>query len=420
MANSSNFRIGLSYGILLLVICAITSTPILGKPTSIIIIWFLMSYHIMKYSYNPNYFRNSNLIIYIFLYITLIYGYRFIYISDAPWGNYMNEIFFFSLIILALNIEEWKNNKYAKIIWWLMVIILAANIADNIRLSILYPSINTARIYLDETFLKSINAGGSRFYTFSFLVSIVFFFTYLNCYKKWTKNIMLCLTILGGIYIVGFCYKASVVVFFLLSLFLLYYAKIAVKTHIFIFTLITSVVLVFFIISVYQDEIIKFIIAYSPNERITIRFITMIDSNNIEANEATITGRTNLYMLSVQTWLTDTQTFLLGIGDHRATFGVRATGIGQHSELLDSLARYGLLGAFLLINIFKNAYQFVLTFFPPKYRLQLFTIFVIVIACGFTKALFYPSASFAIFILLPLSSMFLSNQNESIQYGSKL
>lgn len=418
MANNSIIRIGASYGILLLVICAITSTPILGNTTWLIVLWFFVYYQIFKYSYNPSYFRNSHLIIYIFLYITLIYGYRFFYISDAPWGNYMNELFFFSLIILALNIEGWKKNKYAIIIWWLIVIILAANIADNIRLSILYPQINTSRIYLDEAFLNSINAGGSRFYTFSFLASIVSFFLFQNCEKKWTKYIMLGVTILGGIYIIGFCYKASVIVFFVLSLFLLNYAKIAVKTHIFIFTLITSVVLAFFIISVYQDEIINFIIAYSPNERITVRLITMIDSNNIEANEGTITGRTNLYMLSVQTWLSDMQSFLFGIGDHRATFNARATGISQHSELLDSLARYGLLGAFILINIFKYAYQLVLEFFPPKYRLQLFTIFVIVIACGFTKVLFFPSAGFVIFIILPLSSMFLSNQNKSIHYGS--
>lgn len=418
MANSRNIRIGFSFGFLLLVICLFTSTPILEKPTWIIAICFFMFYCIIKYSNNPNYFRNSYLINYIFLYISLIYFYRLLTISDAPWGNFMNETFFFSLIILSLNIEGWKSNKYARIIWWLMIIILAVNIADNIRLSILYPQINTNRIYLDESFLARINAGGSRFYTFSFLVSLVTYFIFLNCENKRIKYIMLGVTILAGFYILGYCYKASVMVFFTLSIFLLYYAKIAVKTHRFIAILVLSTILGFFTITVYQDMIINFIIAHSPNQRITTRLITMIDSTNVEANETTISGRTNLYFLSVHTWLSDLQTFLFGIGDHRATFNVVKTRIGQHSELFDSLARYGLLGAFLLFNIFKKALSFTLSLFPKKCRLQLITIFVIVLFCGFTKAFFYPSAGFAIFILLPLSSIFLSDKEHFIDYGS--
>ena len=75
------------------------------------------------------------------------------------------------------------------------------------------------------------------------------------------------------------------------------------------------------------DELINLVKLLSNNDRLTVRLITLIAPESIEADMFTITGRTDLYWMSVQTWLSSLPNFLFGIGDHRVNFGAASTGI---------------------------------------------------------------------------------------------
>ena len=301
-------------------------------------------------------------------------------------------------------IPDSLSNRQKTLLWWLVLAVMVFNIADNIYLSILYPSLNSvSRFYQDEEFLASINAGGSAFYTFSLLFFNVCFFVFLNCKKKKIKFAALAATVISAIYILWFCLKASVVVYFLLSLVLQFFAYRTRNTSLFFFVIGFSAIFGIAVITVFQDSIVDFIVSVSPGERLTTRLVTLIDAENAEADISTATNRTSLYLLSIKTWLSDITNFLFGIGDHRAAFGAKATGIGQHSDFLDSLARYGLLGLVILVTIFKNFFKYLLSLFGKQYKLQLVTIFVILIMCGLTKGIFEAGVGCVMFLLLPLS-----------------
>ena len=379
----------------------ICSTPILGKS-----LYFaaLLAVAIVFMALNSSSFRFHRAIYWsVFLYIALIFVYKLIGYSSAEWGNYMHQLSFFIPMLLMFLIPDLLSNRQKTLLWWLVLAIMVFNIADNIYLSILYPSLNSvSRFYQDEEFLASINAGGSPFYTFSLLFFNVCFFVFLNSKKK-IKYAALVAAVISAIYILGFCLKASVVVYFLLSLFLQYFAYRTSNTFLFFVVIGFTAILGIAVITVFQDSIVDFIISVSPDERLTARLVTLIDAENVEADISTATNRTSLYLLSVETWLSDISNFLFGIGDHRAAFGAKATGIGQHSDLLDSLARYGLLGLMLLVTIFKNFIKYLLTLFGKQYKLQLVTIFVILIMCGLTKGIFLPGIGCVMFLLLPLS-----------------
>ena len=108
---------------------------------------------------------------------------------------------------------------------------------------------------------------------------------------------------------------------------------------------------------------------------------------------------------------------MFGIGDHRANYeaGVSAlsTGIGQHSDLIDSFARYGLLGVFLLGSIFMKGYKLIKSFYGKYYRVQLFVIYTLFIFFGCTKGLFQPDIAIIMFILLPMLSTVLNNETDN-------
>ena len=160
--TSSNY-----FEILLLLMVVIFSTPILGDSRNIIIICSLtVAFIIANYRY-VFVRRNAVLVNSVILYIIVMLGYKFAGISSAGWGNYMNQLSFFICMLLMLLFAKKGMLQLKMIPLLIFFIVIALDIADNIRLSILYPQLNTGRIYMDEDFLASINFGGAKFYTFA-------------------------------------------------------------------------------------------------------------------------------------------------------------------------------------------------------------------------------------------------------------
>lgn len=394
-----------------LIIWSIVScTPILGNPTYFVA---LLSVAIVMLIANNSLFKHQQFLVFGALsYITLSLFYKIVGYSSAEWGNYMNQLLFFVPILLMLLMQDRLNVRQKRLLCLIMLLVMFVNIADNIRLSILYPELNSVgRLYQDADFLSSINVGGTTFYTFTLFVFNICFFIYLNCKEKKIRYIVLVIAIVSSIYILVFSLRGSIVVYFLLSIILQYFAFKTRNTTLFLFILIFAGIITFITVVLFQDVIIDFIISISPNERLTTRLVTLVDVENEEANLYTITGRTNLYLLSVHTWLSDITNFFFGIGDHRAAQGAITTGIGQHADLLDTLARYGLLGLVLIFLTFKYYFEFLISLFEKKYKQQLLTIFTILIMCGVTKGIFAAGVGCVIFLLLPLSSAFV-NENK--------
>ena len=398
-SKSSSF-----FDILLLLMAAVFCTPILGSIRNFIIVCLLIAaYIIMK---NKSIYTRSNTILVnsVLLYVIVIFGYKFIGFSSAAWGNYMHQLSFFVILLLMALVIKKKSIRPNSVFLWAIFLIIAFNVVDNIRLSILYPQINTGRLYMDEELLASINAGGTRFYTFSLFFFMVCYFVFLNCKQKKIRFLMLTCALITAIYISAFCLKASVVVYFLISIIFLFYAKKTKRKKVFFMVLGITALMLFIIVSFFEETIINFIVSISPDERLSTRLVTLINPEDEEAQIGTLTGRTKLYMLSIETWLSDIGPFLFGIGDQRVAFGAVATGIGQHADLLDSLARYGLLGLMLLFLIFKYAFQKLLSVFDEEYKLQIICIIIVFLLCGLTKGIFFPSSGFVIFLLLPLTA----------------
>ena len=350
---------------------------------------------------------NNNLVLtlLVLLYSLLVIFYNLLGISSTSPAEVFQHLQFFFFILIMELMAGVKEKKKLRIAFFMAVLIVAVNVVDNIYISILYPEINTMRHYMDEKFLAQINAGGGWFYTMSLFFFNICFFGFMHSGEK-LKIAMLICSIFSAIYIIGYCNKASVVVFFIMSLLLqlLAYKCKSVKTFYVSCFVVAGIATL--LVGALQEVIVDFIISVSPSDRLTQRLVLLVDANNVEANESTLTSRQNLYWLSIETWLSNISSFLFGIGDHRASFDVEKTGIGQHSDFADSLARYGVLGLSLLLPILIKAFKLLMSFFDKKYRTSVVCIIIAFICCGITKKVFLPSAGFLLFILFPLFSLY--------------
>lgn len=399
-------------GLLLIAVTAICSTPLLSVPTYFVATGAVASILILISLVRKQVNANESLLVLILLFVLLTAGYKLFGFSSAMWGNYMNQWYFFVPLIIMIIISIKDKRDQEKWMWWMIVMFALVNIVININLSIKYPQIHTGRIYMDEELLATLNAGGTMFYNFVLMFFIVSFFVFLNTKMRIVKIVSMVASIIAAVYIVWYCLKGSVVVYFFLSIILLLISRRVKNYVLFLGVSVVSISFLLIIIEVYKDLIIDFLISHSPGERLSVRLITLIDVENEEANATTITGRMDRYLLSVKTWLSDASTFLFGIGDHRAgNNAMEPIGIGQHSDLLDTLARYGCLGG-LIVGLFLNeVIKFVSSFFDRKFRTQLSVIFLVFLLCGFTKNIFYPRMGFIMFLFLPLSARFVNQQN---------
>lgn len=393
---------------------SIFCTPILSsKPIFMLIsIALYMIYIVQHWSIICK--KNDTVVECTIMFLLIVFVYRFVGISNAGWSRYFLKLGFFLPVFIMLTIPSEFSKKSLRRIWWSFVLVSTLNISYNIYLGIIYPSINTQEVQamLEESVLDNLNLGRSPFFTYSLFFFSVCFFVFLNCKLKIEKYFMLICSLITAVYICWFCFKASVVVLFLVTVVLLYFGKGRRRINRFIIIMGIVCGCIFLLLSLFSNEIIQMLISISPDERLTGRLITLIDSDNSEAYDATLQGREKLAILSVETWLSSPINFLFGIGDHYvAGLGAASTGIGQHAELIDGLAQYGIIGMGFFFNLFKKSMDYVALKFKQEFRLQIILIFGVFLLSGLAKYIILPGIGFVLFILLPLSANYI-NLNE--------
>jgi hypothetical protein len=306
------------------------------------------------------------------------------------------------------------SNKQFKWTFLIIIFVLLFNILDNIRLCVKYPEIlalvNRAR---DNPLGKPINIGGAKFYDgvlFFYIISLLIF---LNIHDKRYKFISLFSVIISAVFIFGFCLKATTLVYAALSTFLLYYARKARTIRTYVIKVLGPALLLYIIAYFYSDYIIDMLYSLFSNERLAERLAFLIDSENSPSASGTVNARSDLWMLSINTWTDNIENFLFGIGDHdidwdrQSAFSV---GVGKHSDFFDSLARYGFIGMTILTSLFFYSFKYIYAIFNEKYKIQILVVFLMFFIVYVTKVVFFPELGFMMFVFLPMVGNLLNSQ----------
>ena len=407
---------GLLMGITMLLITLLGFTPSLrlGTGNLYLVICFLVVLVVLLNINTTGFRQNKPLFVSVCAYIIMVLSYKVLNISTASNITVFRHFFFFVPILLMPLIPEYFSNRKKLILLMvgLMLYVAADNIIDNIRLCLKHPElflmVNRDMKVGDMEGLG--NIGGSQWYNSIFFFFLICFFAYLNIGTKIVKNILLAISVLSAVFLLLFCLKASVIVFTLLSIILLISAKRVKNVHRLIVSLLFVYLFVFLIVGLYADELTEMLQSMITSDRLLGRLIMLIDPESAEASAGTGTmnARSELWMESINTWLSSPDNFLLGIGAP-PTSDIHA-GVGQHSDLFDSLARYGLIGSFLIFNSLRMGYKYIQTLLGEKERPQLFAMAMLFVLFSATKGVFNPAIGSSLFLLLPLLSLFVENE----------
>lgn len=394
-------------GFLLLISVVLAFTPILRSGMLLLFTGLGLTIPIVKYFKNKCNGSTGRLVMSVYLYLLMCIVYKVLGISSIAPGALAIHLFFFISILLMLLLPNVTTDRQNNVITSVVIIVILFNIFDNIRLCLTYPQIYVLVNRNMDSLGATLNIGSSKFYNVIFFFFTICFFFFLNSNNKRNKCIMLICAIVSVFFIIAFCLKASVIVFTCLSAFLLFFAKKAKNKKVFFLRIFIPSLVVYGFVNIFSDLIIELMVNLFSSERLVQRLILLIDPDNVDARRgaATVAARENLWFMSINTWTDNIVNFSFGIGDHRADWAAgqtaAETGIGQHSDFLDSLARYGVFGSLLIVRIFILSFRYLLSVFEEEYRLQLLVILLLFVLFGFTKSVFQVDIGLLLFVFLP-------------------
>ena len=183
------------------------------------------------------------------------------------------------------------------------------------------------------------------------------------------------------------------------------------------FYLFATAVLVLLVLVVFIP-LMSWLIENLNSERLTERFNDLVDfrmsgGDVNSVREGSFYQRVLLAQTSFNSFLSSPISVFIGIGDHTQSLGgdLIKSGIGGHSEFIDVLARYGLVGAIVFWNIMKNYYRMLqkqtMTREVLKYVNIIYTVFLI---SGIVNTIFFPVMLFFMYLLFPIIINFTVNK----------
>ncbi len=216
------------------------------------------------------------------------------------------------------------------------------------------------------------------------IVKLAFFAGSLLCFAAITVilqraiNAILCLFMLLALWIMSYRYRRIILIFLLMIILMVF---------------LTGAV----------PAMIKGAAALVPGDRLANRLNSIADlltTGNMSALSSSILKRFAFLQNSINTWLSDTTTFIIGYGSHEKNYSV----ISGHSDLLDTLAKYGLVGGILLFDILRRSVIVILRRQTRQQKLYTGTIILFVLLWGVLGALFRAYTSVVFFVALPASA----------------
>lgn len=184
---------------------------------------------------------------------------------------------------------------------------------------------------------------------------------------------------------------------------ILFNAKRKRKVYFLVSTLLVAVLFLYY--SEAYLTLLDYIAFNIPSERLfkrilQIKYLLIYGADATETHG--LSGRLPLLQISIKTWTSSVFSLFFGVGDHRDNYLL----IGNHSEFVDSFARFGLVGAGLLWGIVYQQYKFfIVKEFKETntvYFMQASVIFLILILRGMMGTILNFKVGIQMYIFLPL------------------
>jgi hypothetical protein len=386
----------------------LVTTPYLYKNQSnsftiiLLVIWFFSySLIILIKGYNPLKRSVFRLLLFWLAWIILLklFGY-----STSQLGYYKETVlFFFPIFILDLYLKVINNKKYLKSLFVVLFILLLVNIFDNIFLLL----DNEIYSLQSNSVFRNTNAGGTVFSSTALFAGLVSVIILLKSKKINNKiiNFIFLMTCLFYIYLSGRTTAVLLVVIGIIAMISQKTIRLLKRNSLLIFILLFLFVIFLYL---YLPSILIYFGENINNNRIASRLTAtgqMLMNGVIDIDSEFFT-RILLAIKSLETFTLNIINFLFGAGYHMVdtTDGININYmiIGQHSEIFDFLASYGIFGLFIMFKLFKSFFfDFLFVFKFHNLINQIKVVLIVFIFYSILNRSFNPQLGLILFLFLP-------------------
>ena len=383
----------------------------------IIALWFISAF--IQIVVGKKSGKGLGVIIGIILWQLWEYSLRLLGYSTAAWGNYYSKtLFWFSMIIFIFH-SIYSTEKAREKIGKYILIIYLINLIDNLRLTVLYPTSSSDINYSWGSKYLEMNVGGTMFSAVTLFVFCITLALLRNQTKRGIKFLFVFISILEFFYLY-YCARSTALVLAVIAIaFNIIHSSSIYAKHKFIvnlFAILGIPILLFFIIP-YILELINNITSITKiSDRISDldKFISG-QSNSLQVEDSSLLMRIRLAEISLSTFFSSIKNFFLGVGNrifiaYNISF---QSGVGGHSEFIDMLAKYGLIGSVFIFGILKSFFKLSISSLKEKpFYNNLKIVVIIYILYSFLNNSFSPELGVIVFVFLPYSQFLFDSSNK--------
>lgn len=311
-----------------------------------------------------------------------------------------------------------KNYNYRESVLLLKIILsifcysLISNMIIGVTNPMIYETLNHAASN-DADY--NTNAGSTSFVTACLFLLPSLYFLYNAIYNNTIKVLLAVLGLMSLLMIVVINSRGTALFMLILMLVGFYIVRKGISfRHKYLFA---SLILLFLVLF-WQYGMLPFLSfledlfsnATGMSGRLSSRMADLsatIEGGGIEfAEEGSFVHRVMLWQASINTFTSNFSNFIIGIGEDEHDYdfvGLIAAGISDHSEWLDNLAKYGIIGGYILLKAISFTFKTFLDYASDTLvRDQMIVIFLIFCIFSLVNGSLNPTVLFSIFGILPL------------------
>ncbi|MFA5005851.1 MAG: hypothetical protein WC509_00065 [Candidatus Izemoplasmatales bacterium] len=424
--NSTSKSVRLKYlpNIILTSALAIISiTPYLSRNFSlqinfgIFLLWGVSA--IITNDIHFSFVKMDKIIVWTVAWAIMQYVMRATGVSNLIWKVYIDRLTLYFIPVIMVFILSYYNFAEMKLLASIFVYVIILNTINNISLYITDPT-----IFINLNILGDIsrltNAGSTDFVTLLIFFIGVCVVAIINTTKIAMKIMFIAFSLCAGYFVVYGNPRATAFVFLSLLLFAILALSYRNSNSFSVLLRGLCILLILILVFIEIVPIVRFVTTSITSSRMIERFndiVRIVEGNTsfLNTGNESIALRFQLAQTSISTFFGGLSNFIYGVGEKvhgESFFELVNYGVGDHSELIDVFAEYGIIGGFILYNLLYEIFKKILAL--PKSKIikrQLLAIIAVFILYSFFNDVLLENVLYVVYIFMPIMIVVLDERN---------
>lgn len=336
----------------------------------------------------------------IAIYICIELVYNFAGLSDASLTSYFQTMKYFWCMIMILPVQAYLTRKQEKILLTVSISAMLLAVLYNVYVYVRMGSAYNVRLFASQDVMGVLD---TQYISGVMLFCGFCFICWYHEKNKQYKRLLMAMLIFCVAFEVIIAQRGIILCMLILMFPVLFYFGQEKKNSRLILLMVALAACV--VVLVLYRPILLWLMEVCGSERLADRIgqvLILLETGSTDDAGGSLSARYDLIMTSLRTFTDSPVQFILGAGDHRENNLI----IGNHSRFIDTLGRYGLIGAVVLFTVMTLMLRRLKAMSSVRKNTVLYYQFTVVVIFflfrGLLGEVFDPSIGVQMFIVAPL------------------